>query len=585
MKHRMFRNGFAACLLALGLFHAGAAGAAVSNLSASDNASTNTVSGTLTSGGLALANASVSAYALDVTARTGMSWRTLTGTVPVGAASAIIAVRGGTEGACICAGAGGATVGDTWYVEPNTGISQDISPVTLPVAGAPPSVRTYALVPGQTVSSNLGQFAVTAGAAYGAYVAIAATGSAASAGYIGVIFLDSSGRELRRDKIWFTPTQLSLPNATTNASGQYQFSVPAAIAAVWPEIHVSFAGSATSAAASSIIASTATAAEAAMPALAQQLPTPAQLNGKRLSWFSPREDFLVDMVNGQTWDQLLTQWSSSAQHVQMIRMIANDLLAIPDSALPGILRQLDSHNMGLGLEIGAANIYHEVACGSGVESYSDPGTANQVVQKLLNAGGKLSAILMDEPLWYGHYYTGANACNSTIADEARRTAVIVKIFTAAFPNIAVGDIEPFPETPLQPTWEADYTAWVQAFDAAAGSKIAFLHADFDWDNPAMYQYTAYPSVAAIEYVAQLAATEARANGLGIGYICNGSQSATTAAMYAYTAQFHMDTLVDSKTNPDQLAFETWDTYPDHTLPETDGTSLSSEVYYYFSKYN
>ncbi len=589
MKLRNVYLGFSVGMLALSVLsaaHAAGRPAAMTATASSLTASSSgTVSGTLTSGGKVVANATLSAYALDVTARTGMSWRTLTGTVPVGAASAVIAVRGGIEGACICAGAGGATVGDVWYVETYTGITKDISPVTVPVANAPASVRTYALVPGQTVSSNLGQFAVTSGTPYAAYVAIAATGSASSAGYVGVIFLDASGRELRRDRIWFTPTQLSLPNATTNASGQYQLSVPAAVAAVWPEIHVSYAGGGTTQAATAVVASTATAAQAQMPALAQQLPTATQLAGAKLGWFSPREDFFNAIAQGQTWDQLLPQWSSSAQHIQAIRIPSNVLLAIPDSVLPGILRSMDAHGLALGLEIGVANNYNEVSCGAGVESYSDPGTANQVVQKVLNAGGKVSALLMDEPLWYGHYYTGANACNSTIQDEARRSAVVTKIYTAAFPNVVVGDIEPFPEMPLQPTWQADYASWVQAFYAATGTAISFLHVDFDWGNPAMYQYTAYPSVPAIQYVAQLAANAARSNGLGIGFILNGSQGTTSDAVYAYTAQFHMDALAGAGVNPDQLAFETWDTYPTHTLPETDLTSLSGEIYYYFSKYN
>ncbi|HZR33951.1 MAG TPA: hypothetical protein VFA75_01150 [Nevskia sp.] len=590
MKFRHLHLGLSCGILALSLLpaaHAAGKTAAVtaSSLSASSTASAGAVSGTLTSGGKVVANATLSAYALDVTARTGMSWRTLTGTVPAGAASAIIAVRGGIEGACICAGAGGATVGDVWYTEPNTGNTHDVSPVTVPVANAPVSVRTYALVPGQSISSNLAQFAVTSGASYGAYVAIAATGSASSAGYVGVIFLDASGRELRRDKIWFTPTQIGLPNATTNASGQYQLSVPAAVAAVWPEIHVSYTGSATTQATSSVIASTATAAQAQMPALAQQLPTATQLAGAKLGWFSPREDFLGAIAQGQTWDQLLLQWSSSAQHIQAIRIPTSVLMAIPDSVLPGIFRAMDAHGLALGLEIGVANNYNEVACGAGVESYSDPGTANQVIQKVLNAGGKVSALLMDEPLWYGHYYTGANACNSTIQDEARRSAVVMKIYTAAFPNVAVGDIEPFPEVPLQPNWQADYASWVQAFYAATGTRISFLHVDFDWGNPAMYQYTAYPSVPAIQYVAQLAASAARSNGQGIGFILNGSQDATSDAVYAYTAQFHMDALAGAGVNPDQLAFETWAAYPSLTLPETDPNTLSGEVYYYFSKYN
>jgi hypothetical protein len=593
MKHGFVRIRAIAWLVALAVIHPAAysvgrpAATTLATTSLTASASTTLISGTLinSSTNQPLANAVVDVTAVDVTARTGLMWHTYTGSVPAGAASAVFGVRAGTEGGCICAGAGGITVGGLWYTVPSTGAYQDISPVSLPVSGAPDSVRTWPLVPGQTISTNLGQFPVTAGTAYAVYFAMAATGNAVNAGYVTLIFLDSRGAELRRDKYWFSPASQDLGTVTTNSNGQFSMSLPAAVAATYPEYHASYAGSSTTKAATAVIASTASASQAQMPALAQQLPTTTQLAGSKLSWFTPREDFLGAIVQGSTWDQLLPQWSSSAKHIQAIRIPTTVLLSIPDSVLPGLLRSLDAHGLALGLEIGAANNYNEVSCGAGVEGYSDPGTANQVVQKLLDAGGKLSALLMDEPLWYGHYYYGANACYSTIQDQARRAAVIVKIYTAAFPNVVVGDIEPFPALPLQSTWQADYTSWVQAFYAATGSKIAFLHADFDWTDPAMYHYTPYPSVAAMQYVAQLAAAEARANGMGIGFILNGSQGASSDAQYAYTVQFHIDTLAGSGTNPDQLAFETWDTYPTHTLPETDGTSLTSEIYYYFSKYN
>jgi len=594
MKQGFVRIQALVWLLSLGLIHpaahsAGRVAAAVplAGTSLTASASAGLVSGTLLNASTRkpIANASVDITAVDVTARTGLSWRSYSGTVPAGTASAVFGVRAGTEGGCICAGAGGVSIGGLWYSEPTTGWYQDISPVTVPVSGAPDSVRTYPLVPGQVISSNIGQFPVTAGTSYSVYFAMAATGNAVNAGYVTLIFLDSRGAELRRDKYWFSPASQDLGTVTTNANGQFSLSLPAAVAATYPELHASYAGSSTAAAATVVIASTANASQAQMPALAQQMPTATQLAGSKLGWFTPREDFLGSIAQGQTWDQLLPQWSSSAQHIQAIRIPTTVLLSIPDSVLPGLLRSLDAHGLALGLEIGAANNYNEVSCGAGVESYSDPGTANQVVQKLLDAGGKVSALLMDEPLYYGHYYTGTNACNSTIQDEARRAAVIIKIYTAAFPNVVVGDIEPFPELPLQPTWQADFASWAQAFYAATGSKISFLHVDFDWDNPALYQYTAYPSVPAIQYVAQLAATAARANGMGIGFICNGTQASTSDAIYTYTAQFHMDALAGAGANPDQLAFETWATYPSHTLPETDPTSLTGEIYYYFSKYN
>ncbi|HWY23487.1 MAG TPA: hypothetical protein VNX47_01125, partial [Nevskia sp.] len=303
-----FRTRVTAWMLILGGLHAAAQAAPAASTLAVSSTSTMLSGSLVTSGNKPVANAILSATAVDVTARSGLSWRQFTGTVPAGAVAAVLAVRAGTEGATISS-LGGASFGGLWYVEPTTGLWSDISPVTLPVSGAPDAVRTMQLTPGQPIAANFGGVRVTQNAPYALYLAISATGNAANAGYIGVIFLDAKGVEIRRDKVWLSSAQIDLGTVTTNASGQFQLSVPAATAAIYPEIHLSYAGSPTAQAATVVIPSTASAAQAAMPALAQQLPTAAQLNGQKMGWFTPREDFLGMLANGQTWDQLLPQWS------------------------------------------------------------------------------------------------------------------------------------------------------------------------------------------------------------------------------------------------------------------------------------
>ena len=130
--------------------------------------------------------------------------------------------------------------------------------------------------------------------------------------------------------------------------------------------------------------------------------------------------------------------------------------------------------MGIGLESLATNWFHEPPCGAGIEGYCDPGTTNRIVSKLLKASGALDYIGMDVLLWFGHYYGGKNACKSSIQNLAERVAVIIKIYTAAFPNVIVGDIEPFPAVSNQPNWQADYAAWVKAFHNATGTPLAFF---------------------------------------------------------------------------------------------------------------
>ncbi len=542
------------------------------------------VSGKLTAGGKALGGATVAVSAWDVTARNGLGWRQAPGTTPVNAASAVVGIRAGVEGGCICSGSAGATFGSIYYLETTTGYWQDISPVSLPVAGAPDSIRTVQMVPGQTISTNLAQFPVDPGVPFELDMPLAATGNAAQAGYVAVIFLDASGREVGRTQQWFTPQQLAVGSATTDANGQYQVAVPAALAATFPELHVSYAGGTALQASTSIIPTAASGSQLTMPALAQPMPTTAQLAGQRLTWFTPREDFLNLLVQGQTWSQLQPQWATAQQHTQVILLNFSALLAIPDSVLPRILQDMDNQHLALALEIEPTNWYHEVSCGAGVESYSDPATANQVVYKLLKAGGKLSAVTMDEPLWYGHYYTGAKACNSSIQDEARRAAVIVKIFTAAFPNLIVGDIEPFPEMAYQPTWQADFAAWVQAFNSAVGTPLSFLQLDFDWDQGVLLSY-GWPNPPAIESLVQTIAPVARGNGLQLGMIYNGNGSASSDAIWIWEAQQHINAIEASGVRPDQVIFRTWAASPAQTIPETTPTTLTSLIDYFFQNYH
>src|SRR6202043_2139937 len=142
--------------------------------------------------------------------------------------------------------------------------------------------------------------------------------------------------------------------------------------------------------------------------------------------------------------------------LQMVRVPAKYILAMPDEALGRMARDFNARHIALGVEILATNWYHEPTCGAGLEGYIDPGSVNQVVAKVLRNGGTINLIAMDEPLWFGHFFSGKNACRSSIADLASRVAVIVKIYTAAFPNVIVGDTEPFPAISNQPNWQAAY---------------------------------------------------------------------------------------------------------------------------------
>jgi hypothetical protein len=102
----------------------------------------------------------------------------------------------------------------------------------------------------------------------------------------------------------------------------------------------------------------------------------------------------------------------------------------------------------------------QVAAG-GVEGYFAPGQMAALAAKLKRAGGTLEYIAMDEPLWFGHYYNEKNACHSSIDNVVARVAANWREYQKVFPNVIIGDIEPFPSITAQPSWQSDYRTWMQ----------------------------------------------------------------------------------------------------------------------------
>jgi hypothetical protein len=537
------------------------------------------ISGLLTGpNGDPVADAAVTLTAFDVGARMGPSPRHLAGIVPAGAATAVVGIRAGTEGASIDWGATGAIVGGIRYKEQGTGLpEQVVSPVRVPIQGSPPSVRTLALTPGTSLVLNLKQFPVTAGAAYTLDTSIAAAAAAEHAGYVTIVFLDASGKGISRNNIWFSPSTQTLGTVQTDNRGAFHIPLEETVSLAQPEIRAYYSGADSLRPSLAVLPSPLGDGNASMPALEQILPP----RSSPLTVLGPRGDFTRIFAADPPPSQALRQWDQVSRHIQAVRFPAGMLLKMSDAALARMVRDLSSRHIALGLEILATNWFHEPICGQGIEGYSDPGSANQVVAKLLKAGGTVDFMAMDEPLWFGHFYSGKNACRSSIPELAERVAVIVKIYTAAFPRAIVGDTEPFPAVSNQPDWQTAYAAWVKAFRASTGSPLTFLHLDFNWGDPRLNGGPARsaPDVAAIGSLVEQAAAAARADGLSVGMIFDGGgpPPATDDAQWIAQAHSHIQAIRASGIPIDYLLFESWDKYPARTLPETDPNTLSGLI--------
>jgi hypothetical protein len=170
-------------------------------------------------------------------------------------------------------------------------------------------------------------------------------------------------------------------------------------------------------------------------------------------------------------------------HVQVITATVDALTRLTDDELAKVVQRLDEHHIALSVAVLAQNWENQPKCGNGVEGYSNPGANRPIIARLKRVGGRISYVGMDEPLYFGHYYMGKNACQSSIDNVAERVAAILREYTAAFPDLTVLDTEPFPAISDQHSWQEDYGHWMAAFRAHVGRPLGGLNIDINWPKP------------------------------------------------------------------------------------------------------
>ncbi len=193
----------------------------------------------------------------------------------------------------------------------------------------------------------------------------------------------------------------------------------------------------------------------------------------------------------QSWNTLFFDsdppWPEFLNHVTTLGVLTQVLSQIPEDKLAKVVARLKQHHVGLGVEM-LAQAYTlpgasaPPGCGQGVEGYFAPEVTAALAAKLKRAGGALQFIAMDEPLWFGHYYNEKNACHSSIENVVDRVAANIREYQKVFPDVVIGDIEPFPSITMQPGWEADYQRWLDLFRSKIGKPMAYTYIDIDWNH-------------------------------------------------------------------------------------------------------
>jgi hypothetical protein len=282
-------------------------------------------------------------------------------------------------------------------------------------------------------------------------------------------------------------------------------------------------------------------------------------------WMIPPAD-----NNGQSLRDLTAnpkQWSDTRAHVDVLGY-ADHLLnkQFTDEELRKVLLQLDKLNLKLGLEVGAIKPW-------GVTADKTFAADRQTWNRVVSLGGKVYAIAMDEPLSATH-----NDLHKDSDYAAAETAKFIALVRKSYPNIIIGDIEPYPS--LQTTELLVFIDALQNNLAQMNVRgLEFFRLDVDWVHfvKGNAPHGSWPEVRDIEL-------ECRKRQIPFGLIywaadypeLRSHGLADDSTWYVSIIQQGYDyALVGGA--PDQFVIESWISAPAHILPETTDWTFTRSV--------
>lgn len=317
-----------------------------------------------------------------------------------------------------------------------------------------------------------------------------------------------------------------------------------------------------------------TTATSAAPATTTTFP-PAELSGE-LAWFAPLPPMPTgpgrEFIGSDDFMDLFAAdapWQATAAHLQVFKLygewVAYD--ATPEQ-LAEAVEWIRSHGLALAVEAGPLD--SPADCGQGIEGFAGREEGTLIAGRIIEAGGRIDAIALDEPYYYGSVYDGPGACHWDAAKVAAAVDDYVELMRSFFPDIVVGDTEP---TPV-PTTPSTYTLWLETFREVNGYDLAFLHLDIDWAREAW----AADAAEVVQFGQGFGVP------VGIIYTGNGSDSSDDQWL-AIAGERVREYERVARSSPSQVLFQSWMDHPDRALPETEPWTFTHLILTYFEDHD
>jgi hypothetical protein len=263
-------------------------------------------------------------------------------------------------------------------------------------------------------------------------------------------------------------------------------------------------------------------------------------------------------------------WPNAAAHVKVFKIYVTLLTSYSDQELKRMFADLKRRQIALALEFAALTLPRGSRCPR-TEGYDLEGAAADYARRIKQAGGVLQYVAMDEPFYFAAVHVESINCQRSVREVAQNAVANLNVLKKEFPDLQVGDIEPVPAFEGL-GWIERYREWVEAYRAAAGTNLAFLHADIRWNSPTWKQ-------SATDLAAML-----KQQGIPFGMIYNASADGPNEWMLHAAGHF-VEYEQYAPALPDQVIFQSWHPDPKRVLPETDGRAFTSLINRYVNRAN
>ncbi|MGE5529698.1 MAG: hypothetical protein ACM3X6_11240 [Patescibacteria group bacterium] len=247
-------------------------------------------------------------------------------------------------------------------------------------------------------------------------------------------------------------------------------------------------------------------------------------------------------------------WDKAASRVRVFELFGEWVSEdATDAELRRVVADLNRRGIPIAVQVGPLNPTD--AYGRGVEGFAGIQEGFRIARRIKQAGGTISFVDFDEPFFFASIYDGPQSTRWSAEKVAAEVAEYVEAVRTVFPQAAFGGSEPLLREPYVKT--ADLKKWIDAYQAAAGMPLAFLHLDLD------YTRKDWPRAA------KELEDFCRSRGVAFGlYYLGDAIDPTDEAWLSHAGERVKTYELAAGGDPDHVVFMSWHDRPDRVLPET-----------------